>query len=430
LVLGRFIYSTVKIQVKTSYKSYIMCPQGSSSLRFAFGQSGLLPQEERLEIAKKQKKLIIGIPKENEAEESRVALTPEAVELLVDFGHEVIVESNAGKSANYIDTDYSERGAFVVKDKNTVFQADIILKLSALTVEEIGYLKGQQTVFSSLLLMNQTEEFIRNMMLKKITAIAYENIKDEHNCYPVVRAMSSISGTTSILIAAEYLSNVRGGKGVLLGGVTGITPTEVVIIGAGTASEFAVRAAIGLGANVKVFDNSIHSLVQLQNNIGMRLYTSVFHPQVLEKSLKSADVLIGARQSEDKNPRFYVTEEMVKGMKKGSVIVDISISSGGCIETSECRTQQDPAYTRHGIIHYSVPNLPSRVARTSSIALSNIVLPLLLKTAEYGGITQHIKQDINLRNGIYMFNGILTNQFIGNYFDIPSKDIDLLMAAF
>jgi alanine dehydrogenase len=406
-----------------------MCAQ-PSSLKFALGKSGLLPQEEMLEVGKKKKTLVIGIPKENENVDSRVSLTPEAVELLVNSGHEVLIESGAGKAANYTDTDYSERGGLILSDKKSVYQADIVLKVASLTLDEISLLKGQQIVISSLVLVNQTEEFIRELMAKKVTAIAFENIKDENDTYPVVRSMSAISGSTSILIAAEYLSSVRGGKGVLLGSITGITPTEVVIIGAGTAAEFAVRAAHGLGAFVKVFDNSVNSLVQLQNNLGIRLHTSVFHPQVLEKALKSADVVIGARQSVDNGPRFYVTEQMVKAMKKGSVIVDISISNGGCIETSECRTQNDPAYTKYGIIHFSIPNLPSRVARTSSIALSNVFLPLLLKTAESGGITKQLKEDLGLRHGVYIFNGILTNQFIGNHFNIPSKDIDLLMAAF
>lgn len=401
-----------------------------ASIRFALGKGGLLPQEEMLEVAKKQKKLIIGLPKEEESIESRVPLTPEAVEILVNNGHEVIIESNLGKAANYSDTDYSEKGGIIVKDKKTVLLSEIILKVAPLTPFEIDNLKGQQTVLSSLLLINHTEEYIRSLMSKKITALAFENIKDENDCYPVVRSMSSIAGTTSILIAGEYLSNARGGKGVMLGGITGITPTEVVIIGAGTAAEFAVRAAYGLGAFVKVFDNSVHNLVQLQNILGLRLHTSVFHPQVLEKALKSADVLIGARQSFDKGPRFYVTEEMVKEMKRGSVIIDINIAQGGCIETSECRTLNDPVYTKHGVIHYSIPNLPSRVARTASIALSNVFLPILLRTAESGGFTQQLKEDLGLRHGVYIYNGILTNHLIGSHFGISSSDIDLLMAAF
>jgi alanine dehydrogenase len=405
-------------------------PAQTSSIRFTFGKTGLLPQEEMLEVGKKQKKLIISIPKENDLIETRVALTPEAVAVLVNNGHEVIIESNAGKGANYSDTEYSERGGYVVHDRKSVFQADIILKVAPPTLEEIEYMRGQQLLISSLLLINQSEDYIRNLQNKKITAIAAENLKDELGSYPVVQSMSAISGTTSILIAAEHLSSVRGGKGVLLGSIAGITPTEVVIIGAGTAAEFAIRAAHGLGAFIKVFDNSVNSLVKLQNNLGLRLYTSVFHPHVLEKALRSADVVIGARQSLESGPRFYITEDMVKSMKKGSVIVDINISHGHCIETSECQNQQNPSYVKHGVIHFCMPNLPSRVGRTSSIALSNVFLPLLLKTAESGGVTQHLKEDAGFRNGVYIFNGILTNQFIGNYLGLPSKDIDLLMAAF
>jgi len=242
--------------------------------------------------------------------------------------------------------------------------------------------------------------------------------------------MSAIAGNTSVLIAAEYLSNIRGGKGVMLGGLTGITPTEVVILGAGTAAEYAVRAAMGLGAFVKVFDQSVQRLRELQNNIGFRLHTSVFHPNVIKKALTSADVLIGAIHLADTGPRYYITEDMVKVMKKGSVIVDLSIDQGGCVETSECKTQIDPVFTRHGVIHYCVPNIPSRVARTASIALSNVFMPLLLEISDAGGLNARLKEDMGLRNGVFLYNGILTKAHIGKLFDIPSKDLDLLMAAF
>jgi alanine dehydrogenase len=407
-----------------------MIQQEPSGSRFTFGKASLLPQEEMLEVKKSKKQLTIGIPKEDHKNESRVALTPEAVEILVEQGHEVIIESEAGKAAHYLNTDYSELGGVIVEDKNKVFQTDIILKIAPLTIEQIDLLKEQQVVISSLHLNNQTEEFIRKMMEKKVTAISFENIKDEYNSHPVVRSMSTIAGTTSVLIAAEYLSNERGGKGVMLGGIPGITPTEVVILGAGTAAEYAVRAALGLGAHVKVFDNSVNRLKQLQMTIGQTLYTSIFHKQVLARSLRSADVLIGAMYLIEKGPRFFVTEEMVKEMKKGSIIVDISIDQGGCIETSECRTQHDPVYIKHGVIHYCVPNLPSRVARTASIAISNVFSPLLCQIGESGGLTAYLKENIGVRNGVYIFNGILTNKFIGDHFDIPSKDIELLMAAF
>jgi alanine dehydrogenase len=407
-----------------------MIPQDTSDSQFTFGRASLMPQEEMLEVGKSKKQLTIGIPKEIQKFESRVALTPEAVDQLVNSGHEVLIESGAGNAANYSDTDYSELGGFILDNRAAIYQADTILKIAPISMEEIELLSERQVVISSLHLNSQTKQFVRQLMQKRVTAIAFENIKDEHNCYPVVRSMSTIAGNTSILIAAEYLSNFHGGKGVMLGGISGITPTEVIIIGAGTAAESAVRAALGLGAQVKVFDSSVHRLNRLQNNIGQRIYTSVFHRQVMERSLRSADVLIGAMYLIEQGPRYIVTEEMVKQMKKGSVIVDISIDQGGCIETSECKTQVDPVFTKHGIIHYCMPNLPSRVARTASIAISNVFAPLLQNMGESGGIKQFLKDDKGVRNGVYIFNGILTNNFIGNHFDIPSKDIDLLMAAF
>jgi len=398
--------------------------------QFAFDKSSFLPQEEMLEVGKKHKKLIIGIPKESQKDENRVALTPEAVGLLVNQGHDVNIESKAGEDASYADTDYSEYGGFIVDNRKEIFNTDIILKIAPLTIAEIDQLKGNQVVISSLHAIRQTEAYIRKLMQKKVTAIAFENLKDKFDCYPVVRAMSEIAGITSILIASEYLSNVHRGKGVMLGGITGITPAEVVILGAGTAAEFAARAAIGLGAEVKVFDNSIYKLRRLQNFLGQRLHTSIFHPRVLEKTLKSADVVIGAVHLIGKGPRFIITEEMVTGMKKGSVIVDISIDQGGCIETSETRSHNDPVYTKHGVVHYCVSNIPSRVARTASIALSNVFAPLLMSIGDSGGIQPQLKYDQGLRKGIYIYNGILTNSYIGTHFGILSKDIDLLLAAF
>jgi len=378
----------------------------------------------------RKKKLVIGIPREQDKIESRVSLTPEAVEVLVNNGDEIIIETDAGKAANYSNTDYSERGGRIVENRSEVFQADIILKVAPLTLEEIKLLKGKQLVISSLHLNSQTEEYIKNLMQLKVTAIAFENIMDEPSVYPVVRSMSAIAGTTSILIAAEYLSNAHGGKGVMLGGVTGISPTEVVILGSGTVAEYAVRAAIGLGSLVKVFDSSVHRLRRLQKNVGFPVYTSIFHPRVLEKALRSADVVIGAVNLLEKGPRYLVTEEMVKSMKKGTVLVDVSIDQGGCIETSETRTHLDPAYVKHGVIHYSVVNMPSRVARTASIALSNVFLPLLLEISESGGVEQSLKYNTGFRHGAYIFNGILVNKFIGEYFQLPFQDINLLMAAF
>lgn len=396
---------------------------------FGIPKQSLITQEEMLEIGKKQNQLVIGIPKEADIYESRIPLTPEAVDILVNQGHQVIIETDAGLSANYLNTQYSEVGAQIM-DKADVLKADIILKIAPLTIKEVAALKGNQLILSSLHLRNHSEEYIRGLMQKKITAISFENIKDQYNCYPVMRSMSEIAGNTAVLIAAEYLNNANKGKGVMLGGVTGITPTEVVIIGAGTAGESAARAALGLGAFVKIMDNSIHKLQRMQNHLGMRLHTSVLHPQTLKKALKSADVVIGAIRLTGMEPMVIVTEEMVSQMKKGSVIVDISIDQGGCFETSEVRNHGDPVFRKYDVVHYCVPNIPSRVARTASIALSNVMCPILQDLAYSGSISQTFKSNLGLRHGVYLFNGILTNRIIGNMLDIPSQDINLLMAAF
>ena len=407
-----------------------MVQQKPQSANSPLMYTGLLPQEEMLEIGRKQKKLIIGIPKEDHQLEKRIPLTPEAVEVLIDNGHDVLIESKAGEGANYTNNDYSERGGYIVENKQQILNADIILKVASLTHEEVDKLKGNQVIISSLQLHNQDEAYIRKLMNKRVTSIAFEYLKDENDCFAIRQSMSAIAGNTAIIIAGEYLSNTSGGKGVMLGGISGITPTEVVIIGAGTVAEFAARAALGLGAFVKVFDISVHNLEQLQKNLGIRLHTSIFHPQVLKRTLKSADVLIGAIDLNDLGQRYFVTEEMVMEMKKGSVIVDVSIDQGGCIETSECRTHKDPVYTKHGVIHYSVINMPSRVARTASIALSNILSPILISIGNSGGIKPFLKADMGVRQGVYIYNGILTSEQIGNLFNIPSKDIELLMAAF
>jgi alanine dehydrogenase len=395
-----------------------------------FGNTAFMPKEEHLETTVKYRKVSIGIPCDNNDDEKRVSITPESVNLLVDNGNEVFVQKGAGLGANYSDKDYSEHGAIITDSHARVYSADVVIKVAPFIEHETDYLKGNQIVMSFLNVLKLNEETLGKLIRKKVTAIAFEKIKDNNGILPVMESMSEISGITSLLIASDYLSNHHGGKGVMLGGITGVTPTEVVIVGANTAGEYAARAAIGLGSEVMIFDSSLHRLRRFQNLLGQRLQTSVFHPQVLRKALKSADVLIGAIELEDLKPWYYITEDMIRMMKKGSVIVDLSIDRGGCIETTECRPLNDPVYEKHGVIHYSAWNLPSRVARTASIALSNIFTPLLQNIADAGGITQLLKNDTGLRNGAYLFNGILTNETLGQKFGILSKDIDLLLSAF
>lgn len=407
-----------------------MDKRGSSE--FNIRKEGWMPQEEMLEVESKEKNMKIGIPSENHEEECRVPLTPEAVEILTGHGHEVWLESGAGKAANYADTDYSERGGIICDKREEVFSScDLLLKINPPTEKEITWMKERSVLASSFQAFTHCEEsYIRALMQKKVTAIAFETIQDEHECYPVVRSMSSIAGTTSILIAAEYLSKQHEGKGVMLGGITGISPTEVVILGAGTAAEYAVRSAMGLGCGIKVFDHSIHRLRRLQASVGQMIPTSIFHPKVILKALRSADVVIGAIRRGDKQSPYFITEEMVTRMKKGSVIIDISIDRGGSIETSELRSQKDPVFIKHGVIHYCVPNIPSRVARTASIALSNVFSPLILEIGGPGATGKHLKDNVGLRQGVYIYNGILTNREVGDRLGISSQDIDLMMAAF
>lgn len=401
-----------------------------NSRQKTLGNAAFMPKEEHLETTVRYKKITIGIPSDNSGDEKRVAITPESINLLVENGNEVIVQKGAGIGANYTDKDYSENGAIITDSNARVYSADVVIKVAPFSDHETDYLKGNQTVMSYLNVLKLGEETLSKLVRKKVTAIAFEKIKDNNGVMPVIESMSEISGITSILIASDYLSNHHGGKGVMLGSVTGVSPTIVVIIGANTAGEYAARAAIGLGSQVMIFDNSPERLRKFQNLLGQRLQTSVFHPPVLKKALKSADVLIGAIELEDLRPWYYITEEMIRLMKKGAVIIDLSIDRGGCIETTECRALKDPVYEKHGVIHFSAWNLPSRVARTASIALSNIFTPLLQNIADAGSMTQMLKNDTGLRNGAYLYNGILTNETLGQKFGILSKDLDLLLSAF
>ena len=394
------------------------------------GNSAFMPKEEHLETAVRFRRISIGIPCDTRDEEKRVALTPEAVNLLVESDNEVIVQKGAGNGTNYSDKDYSENGAIITDSPARVFSSDVIIKVAPFNEKEADYLKGNQVLFSYLNVLKLSEDTLAKLSRKKVTALAFEKIRDTNGTMPVIESMSEIAGITSILLASDYLSNHHGGKGVMLGGITGVTPTEVVILGANTAGEYAAKAALGLGSQVRIFDSSLQQLRKFEVLMGQRLQTSVFHPQVLKKALKSADVVIGAIELEDLKPWYYVTEEMVRTMKKGAVIIDLSIDRGGCIETTECRALRDPVYEKHGVIHFSAWNLPSRVARTASIALSNIFAPMLQTLAESGGITQLLKNDPGVRNGAYLYNGILTNETLGQKFGMLSKDLDLLLTAF
>ena len=391
-----------------------------------FTKQQLLPQEEKLEIGRKKRELFIGIPKETSYQERRICLTPDAVNSLTYAGHRVMIESGAGESSSYSDKEYSDAGAEVTKDTKKVFGCPILLKVEPPTLAEIKMINPETTIISAIQLKTKKKVYFEALAQKKITALAFEYIKDEDGSYPAVKSLSEIAGTASILVAAELMITNEFGKGLLFGNITGVPPTDVVILGAGTVGEFAAKTAIGLGANVKVFDNSITKLRRLQNNLNQRIFTSTIQQKALLKALRRCDVAIGAMRGKERCP-IVVTETMVEHMKKGAVIVDVSIDTGGCFETSEVTTHEKPTFIKSNVLHYCVPNIPSRYSKTASLSISNIITPYLLQIAEDGGLESAIRCNKGLKNGIYLYHGILTNKAIGEWFDLPDNDINLLV---
>lgn len=391
-----------------------------------FTKEQLLPQEEKLEVLKQKGNLFIGIPKETAFQEKRVCLTPDAVSALVAHGHRVMIESGAGNGANFEDSDYSEAGAEITNDIAKVFSCPIILKVEPPSLEEIKLLNPQALLISALQIKTQNKFYFEALAKKRITALGFEFIKDEDGTYPAVRQLSEIAGTASVLIASELLSNVNDGNGLMFGNISGVPPTEVVIVGAGTVGEFAARSAIGLGANVKIFDNSITKLRTVQANLGRTVYTSTMQPKNLLKALKRCDVAIGAVRGKNRSP-ILVNETMVEQMKPGAVVIDVSIDMGGCFETSEITTHAHPTFVKHNVIHYCVPNIPARYSRTASVSISNIFTPYLLKIADDGGIENALRFDRGLKNGLYFYHGILTNKSVANWFDLDYSDVNLLI---
>jgi alanine dehydrogenase len=390
---------------------------------------GLEPRESPLMVANKAGKLFIGMPKEWSFQEHRIGLTPEAVRTLVANGHRILIESNAGKQSHFYDTDYSEAGAEITTSREEVFQADMIIKIAPPQLDEINLMQHNQTLVSPIHLPTMKREYLTKLIDKKITALAFEYTKDQAGFFPFVRSMSEIAGNSAILIAAEYLSNAHEGKGILLGGVSGVPPAKVVILGAGAVGTYAARAALGLGAVVSVFDNNVYKLQRLQERIGARVFTSIISPEILEGELKTADVAIGAIHSKKGRSQIVVTEEMVAQMKSGSMIVDISIDQGGCFETSSVTSHSHPTFKKYDVTHYCVPNIASRVSRTASYAISNILMPILLHCGELSGIKGLIFEDAGIRNGIYIYNGNLTNDHLSKLFNIKNTNLELLFAA-
>ena len=390
-----------------------------------FSKEELIPQTEMLEIKKQKGKLYIGLPKETLFEERRICLTPDAVSALTNNGHSIVIEVGAGEGSNYSDSEYSEAGAKISYDTKEVFSCNIVLKVAPPTLNEIAMISPQSILISALQIKTQSKNYFEALSKKRITAVAFDYIKDEHGVYPIVKSLSEIAGTASVLIAAELMSNLNKGNGLLLGNIGGVPPTDVVIIGAGTVGEFAARSALGLGARVKVFDNSITKLRKLQHFLNTPIYTSTIQPKTLAKALRRCDVAIGAIRGKERTP-VVVSETTVETMKKGSIIVDVSIDRGGCFETSKITSHANPTFEKHGIIHYCVPNIPSRYARTASFGISNMFTPYLLNIAEEGGFENAARFDKTIRNGMYFYHGVLTNKTVSEWFDLPFRDINLI----
>ena len=386
-------------------------------------------QEEVLDIKFRTKPLMIGIPKEIAFQENRIGLIPEAVSVLVANGHEVLMEHNAGEGSRYSDIDYSEAGTKIVFDKEEVYKCPILVKTAPPVEADLPFLQMNQTIISPLHLTALEKGLMEKLMAKKITALAIENIKDENQNYPILRSMGEITGSAVMLIAGQYLSNFNQGKGVLLGGISCVPPTKVVIIGADIIGEFATRNALALGASVKVFDNNVSRLQRLQNNLGQRVWTSVLEPKFLAKQLKTCEVAIGALRNDFSRAPIVVTEDMVSAMRPGSIIIDVAIDRGGCFETSELTNYENPIRIKHGVLHYGVPNIPSGFARSASQAISNVLMPLLVQIGDLGGLSEIIWHQIHLREGIYLYKGALTDFYISEKFNLKYTDLNLLIAS-
>ena len=395
----------------------------------ALAKSSLYPQEEMLRVKKGKSTFFIGLPKETSFQENRISLTPDAVALLVNHGHEVLVETKAGEGSKFSDKQYSEAGAKIAYSAQEVYKADFILKIEPPTIEEMEYFRPGQTLISALQMGYLSVERVQALLKKRVTALAYEFIEDKVGSMPIVRAMSEIAGSTVMLIAAEYLSTVKNGKGIILGGITGVPPTKVVIIGAGTVAEYSARAALSLGAEIQVFDNHLYKLRIIKHTLGLQFYTSTIDTVTLSECLKNADVVIGALRAEKGRVRHVVSEEMVSNMKSDSLIIDLSIDQGGCVATSEITTHAKPVFRKYDVIHYCVPNVASRVANTATTALSNIFTPTILRAAEEGGVEEMIFAHKWFMKGVYTYKGHLTNESLARKFNMKHKDIELILAA-
>ena len=394
-----------------------------------FKSTSFVVREFLLKVNKTHSALIIGVPKEDIRFEKRLALTPEAVALLVDAGHKVILESGAGDSINYSDNYYAESGAIIAETKARVFEANLILKISPPNLQEVKLMRPRTTVFSFLQQPLLSSAVLEAMSAKRINALAYDLVYDEEGTSPFVTAISEIEGASAITLAAELMSNAHGGKGILMGGVPGVSPTEVVIMGAEVAGTIAARAALGLGAFVKVFDNDINKLRLIQHSLGRSVFTSTLQPNVLRNAFRSADVLIGAMEYINQTHHDRISSDLIRELKNGALVIDLRLAQGGCFETTmeACLPGAPTMFEKYGILHFCEMSISSRVARTASMALSNIFSSLFQTMANGGGVIGLAQTDRGFSSGFYMFSGKMVNGYVANLFNLPVNDIGLFL---
>lgn len=393
-------------------------------------ERGLLTLESPLPRREQHKSLRIGIPREVSNEERRVALAPSGVTALVNHGHEVYVETNAGEQAHFTDREYAEAGAELAKTPEDLYsKSQLLVKVGPPCVEELPLLQEKQILVSALHLGVTTPAFLRRLMEMGITGIGFEFMRDSDGTFPIVRMMHEIMGSMAVQVAARYMESNEGGKGVMLGGISGVPPSTVVILGAGVVGEWAARTALGYGAHVIVLDTDLGALRYLEHYLDRRITTAMATTGYIRQAVLSADVVIGAMMSDGQRAPMLVPEDVVAEMRDGSVIVDAVIDQGGCVETSRPTTHSNPVFREHGVIHYCVPNIPSNAARTATYALTNVLVPYLVQIGEVGSINEALWHNVGLRNGTYVYRRHLTKKSLAAMFNMPHRDIELLIAS-
>jgi len=393
-------------------------------------QLGIQTLEKSLMKTKSARSLKIGLPKETSNDERRISLTPGGVSILISNGHEIYVEKNAGADAHFSDSEYAEAGAEISHSAEELFRkSEMIVKVAPPTKTELSWMQPNQILLSALHLGHTSNDFLDALIKKGVCAIGYEYIKSRDNEFPIVRMMHEITGSMSVQIAAHYLENGSDGQGIMLGGISGIPPATVAILGAGITGEYAARTALGYGAQVFVMDNDLAMLRRLENSFDRRIITATANHQYLSTALEFADVVIGAAMTEGERAPCWVTDPMVQSMKSGSVIVDTVIDQGGCISTSLATTHSNPIFRKHDVVHYCVPNIPSNVARTATYALNNVIVPYLVELGDAGGIEECLWNNTALRNGAYVYKKHLTKKGLAEQFEMPYRDIEMLIAS-